>query len=67
MVDLIDINDFDEIPTVVIPTLTLREQIYGEGHAPSGPDRPTRDLRPMDESSEDDVPTLDLELTPARS
>jgi hypothetical protein len=41
-------RDFDDEPTVRIPRASLREVIYGEGHEPVGPERPTRDLRAVD-------------------
>lgn len=50
---LTSIDDFDELPTVLIPRETMHQLVYGEGHAPSGPDRPTRDLRPLDLEGED--------------
>ena len=44
--------DFDNEPTVEIPYTTLREQIaegydHRSGAAPTGSDRPTRDMRPL--------------------
>lgn len=49
--DISDVSDdfnFDDEPTSVIPRETMRELIYGEGHAPTGPDRATRDLGPIE-------------------
>jgi hypothetical protein len=40
-------GDFDEEVTVEIPVQSMREIVFGEGHAPTGPSRPTRDLRPL--------------------
>lgn len=48
-------TDFEDEPTREIPRETMSLLIYGvEGFAPSGPDRPTRDMRPL-RHVEDDV------------
>lgn len=40
-------HDFDdEQPTQKIPRETMRDIVFGEGHAPIGPSKPTRELRP---------------------
>jgi hypothetical protein len=55
------IDQFDEEPTLEIPRETMRELVYGEGHAPAGPTRPTRNLRPMNEIVDDvsdGIPTV---------
>lgn len=36
-----------EPPTREIPRETMEEVVYGEGHTPIGPDRPTKDLHPF--------------------
>jgi hypothetical protein len=53
---LASFEDFDEMPTKVIPAETMRQLVYGEGHAPAGPSKPTRDLGPLDEAPSDGVP-----------
>jgi hypothetical protein len=45
---LASFEDFDELPTKEIPLETMSQIVFGEGHAPSGPSRPTRDLGPLE-------------------
>jgi hypothetical protein len=45
-------EDFDDEPTVQIPRETMHQLVFGEGHAPSGPTKATRNLRAqVDETS----------------
>lgn len=45
---LTSFEDFDDAPTVRIPLETMHQLVFGEGHTAIGPDRPTRDLFPVE-------------------
>lgn len=47
MVMMRDFEAFDEEVTIRIPVETMQQLVFGEGHAASGPDRPTRNLSPV--------------------
>ena len=54
----INFDEFNDEPTAEIPLETMHQLVYGEGHAPVGPMRPTRDIR-MPQFDVSDIPTTE--------